>query len=153
MSSVSINTATTQLLPKAQKPMVYMFPQWNYQEKNYIKRHCPLHLLMHLCCLRFCNANSSGAFIFASTRNYCKKINSNEGSWRPKTKHTSQTVHHYCNKRWTLRIHCTLKLFICQWNAASTSMEANSDSKTYNVLALFVGLTRKTDCKHNRHVH
>lgn len=82
-----------------------------------------------------------------------KIINSNEGSWRPKTKHTSQMVHRYCNKRWTLRIHCTLKLFICQWNEASTLMEANSDRKTYNVLALFVGLTRKTDCKHNRHVH
>lgn len=40
VSSVSINTATTQLLSKAQKPMVYMFPQWkNIKTKKYIKRH------------------------------------------------------------------------------------------------------------------
>lgn len=65
VSSVSINTATTQLLSKAQKPMLYMFPQWKYQDKEIHKKTRPACT----CPARgYCNAKSSSALIFASTR-------------------------------------------------------------------------------------
>lgn len=74
VSSVSINTATTQLLSKAQKPMVYMFPQWKYQDKEIHQKTRPASWCIYQCTCPargYCNANSSSAFIFASI-NYRK---------------------------------------------------------------------------------